>query len=77
MLTLLETLQNRLDCLYLSDLHASGIRQRALQEALALSPDDFPLDQWQEAVQYLLGWTPSSSSVQELRALIAQCTSNA
>ena len=73
MLTLLETLQKHLGCLYLSDLHTDKFRRQAFQEALDLPADAYPLEQWQEAVSYLLGWTPPSTSVQELRALLAQC----
>ena len=73
MLTLLETLQEHLGCLYLSDLHTDKFRRQALQEALNLPADAYSLEQWQEAVSYLLGWTPPSASVQELRALLAQC----
>lgn len=76
MLTLLETLQERLGCLYLSDLHTDKFRWQAFQEALDLPADAYPLEQWQEAVSYLLGWTPPSASVQELRTLLAQCAAD-
>ncbi|WP_294513043.1 hypothetical protein [uncultured Intestinimonas sp.] len=73
MLTLLENLQERLGCLYLSDLHTDSFRRQALQEALDFPPDAYSFEQWQEAVRYLLGSTPPSTSVQELREMLAQC----
>ena len=73
MRTLLETLQQRLGCLYLSDLHTDQFRRRAIQEALEVPPDAYPPDQWREAAHYLLGWTPPSDSVAELREMLAQC----
>lgn len=72
MRTLLEDLQQRLGCLYLSDLHTAPFHRRALLMALACSPEDYPPEQWQEAASYLLGQVPSSASVQELRALLEQ-----
>ena len=72
MLTLLEHLQQRLGCLYLSDLHTDNFRRRALLLALTFSPEAYSLDQWRETARYLLGQVPSSASVQELRALLEQ-----
>ena len=73
MRTLLETLQQRLGCLYLSDLHTDNFRLQALQEALSIPPEDYPLEQWQEAFRYLVGDTPPGATAEELRALLAQC----
>ena len=72
MLTLLENLQQRLGCLYLSPMHTVPFHHRALLAALACSPEDYPPDQWQEAASYLLGQVPPDASVQELRALLKQ-----
>ena len=73
MRTLLETLQQRLGCLYLSDLHTDNFRLQALQEALSIPPEDYPLEQWQETFRYLVGGVPSMATAEELRALLAQC----
>ena len=73
MRTLLETLQQRLGCLYLSDLHTDNFRLQALQEALSIPPEDYPAEQWEETTRYLLGWVPSMATAEELRALLAQC----
>ena len=42
MRTLLETLQQRLGCLYLSDLHTDNFRLQALQEALSIRRRTIP-----------------------------------
>ena len=73
MRTLLETLQQRLGCLYLSDLHTDDFRPWALREALRVPPEDYPLEQWQETFRYLVGGVPSMATAEELRALLAQC----
>lgn len=73
MCTLLETLQKRLGCLYLSDLHTDNFRLRAIREALNIPPGDYPPEQWQEAACYLLGRNSPSATVGELREMLAQC----
>ena len=72
MRTLLETLQQRLGCLYLSDLHTDNFRLQALQEALSIPPEDYPLEQWQEAFRYLVGDTPPGATVEALRETMAR-----
>ena len=72
MLTLLETIQQRLGCLYLSDLHTDNFRLQAVREALSIPPEAYPPEQWQETVRYLLGRIPPSATVGELRELLAQ-----
>lgn len=64
---LLEYLREKAGCLYLSDLHTPSFRDRAVEEALALPPEDYSLDQWQEAARYLLerGDLPSVEQVRQ------------
>ena len=71
MRTLLETLQQRTDCLYLSDLHTDQFRRQALQEALAVPAEDYPLNQWRDTLSYLLGRVPTTATLGELRAILA------
>lgn len=67
---LLELLQLQTGCCYLSDLHHSPFRERALAEALRLCPSEFPLCQWQEAIRYLLNPEEVPSSIEDVFSLL-------
>lgn len=64
---LLDVLQEKAGCPYLSDLRTVKFRLKALEEALSLLPESFPLRQWQEAARYLLDQEETLSSVEEVR----------
>ena len=69
MAELLEYLREKAGCLYLSDLRTQDFRERALEAALALPPDAYPFDQWQEAARYLLSRDDLGTVDQVRRAL--------
>lgn len=52
---LLDYLRESTHCLYLSDLRQPAYRDKAVEAALRLEPERYPLSQWQEALRYLLG----------------------
>lgn len=72
MRTLLETIQQRLGCLYLSDLHTDTFRLRAIRETLSIPSEDYPPEQWLETARYLLGGVSPTTTVEELRQMLAK-----
>ena len=73
---LLEYLQKKTGCLYLSDLHTPEVRERALAEALLLKKERFPLSQWREAARYLLESAAEDATMEEIRAQFKAAAEN-
>ena len=55
---LLDQLQLLVGCEYLSDMRVIPyINEQAKQKLLSLSPTDYPLSQWEDAVPYLFDFS--------------------
>lgn len=58
MLDLLDQLQLLVGCEYLSDMRVVPyINEIAKRKLLSLSPEDFPLSQWEDAIFYLFDFS--------------------
>lgn len=58
MLDMLDQLQLLAGCEYLSDMRVIPyINEQAKQKLLSLSPTDYPLSQWEDAVPYLFDFS--------------------
>lgn len=51
---LLEKIADELQCVCISDLKAEKLRSAIYWQLQNISPDDYSLEQWQEAADYLL-----------------------
>ena len=69
---LLDYFQGKLQCEYLSDLHWLGNAQRArlTQEVERLSAADASLQEWNDALEYLLGQSPQPTTEAARDALL-------
>lgn len=65
---LLDVLCERIGGIYLSDLRTREYRLKALEAALELPAEAFPLSQWQEAARYLLDQSDLAATEADIRS---------
>lgn len=70
---LLEYLSGKIGCMYLSDLRLSRNRLFLINCVQRLNPNDFPLKDWQDAVEYLFEYAPHFQTVEAARDYISRC----
>lgn len=51
--SLLQTIQQRIGCIYLSDLHSGIYKEAVIKTAKELLKHDYSLTEWNEAVSYI------------------------
>ena len=72
--TLLDFLQQKVGCAYLSDMRGEPYNTLAKYRLITMDEakvTDFSVKQWNEAITYLSGKTPQLSSVKEVRIWLA------
>lgn len=55
-MNLLEQLARDTGCAYLSDLHKQDIQAKLLAALSKVAADEYPLEQWNEALAYVAGY---------------------
>lgn len=70
--TLLIEIQNSVGCPYLSDLHTDCrlLQKQSKELILAIPPERFPLQDWNDAASYITGERCSYPSVDKAKAKI-------
>lgn len=70
MKNLLEFLFSVVKVDYISDLKRGEKRTLAIKQLLTLKEDEFPVEQWRDAVEYLLEISVSQKSIQEIKKIL-------
>ena len=75
--SLLDILAQYAGCQYLSELHyiRSVVRLKLIQKIEAISSDDFPLHDWNDALDYLIS-SPPKESVEDARTALSDYLRN-
>lgn len=72
MLGLLEQLSFRTGCMYLSDLHTPALLPLIQHAVRNISPQDYSLWEWNDAVHYITGQKHSFENQAEAAAFLKQ-----
>lgn len=73
---LLEYLQIKVSCMYLSDLHLPENLLLIQREMLRLDPEDYILKEWNDAVEYITGQMDSFTDVKQAALFIQNYRQN-
>ncbi|MDO4540775.1 MAG: hypothetical protein Q4B48_06730 [Syntrophomonadaceae bacterium] len=69
---LLDTLAQKCDCAYLSNLHQRACASKLLQALLDIEVDQFPASEWNKALVYIAGDQPANVSAEAARELLLE-----